>query len=187
MRSYQDALAHAAAPISMPSSTPRQSVRSRRSSPTRRRAGRRRTGAKFSAWPKPSFSTSTRCRVPTSPSSHAALRARAGLAQPAGALLGDRRAGPGACGRPGVPRLGEKGKMWPITMSHSSIRRSAVLVHRLGLGREAGDQVGADRDLRPLRLQPRDRLDRVGAADAAASSASGPCRRRPGSSYGGAA
>ena len=50
-------------------------------------------------------------------------------------------------------------------MAHDDVafvdQAQAVLGHLVGLGREAGDQVGADRDLRPLRLQPRHRLDRV--------------------------
>ena len=54
--------------------------------------------------------------------------------------------------------------MCPITMSHSSTRRRLFSAISSRLGREAGDQVGADRDLRPLRLQPRHRLDRVGPA-----------------------
>jgi hypothetical protein len=43
----------------------------------------------------------------------------------------------------------------------------AIRVHCLGLGRKSGDQVGADRDVGPLRLQPLHRPDRVGTAVAA--------------------
>ena len=67
----------------------------------------------------------------------------------------------------GVPLLRREGE----DVAHDDVaivdQAQAVLGHRLGLGREAGDQVGADRDLRPLRLQPRHRLDRLGAAVAA--------------------
>jgi hypothetical protein len=82
-----------------------------------------RTGAKFSAWPLPSSrSTSTLCREPTRPFSQAALRRavasrsrRARALTSSGSTRGMRAAG--------VPRLGEKGKIWPMTMSHSSISR----------------------------------------------------------------
>ena len=50
---------------------------------------------------------------------------RAGLAQPAGAFLRDGGRDLGHA-RGGVPRFGEKGKMWPMTMSHSSTSRSDV-------------------------------------------------------------
>ena len=83
-----------------------------------------RTGAKFSAWPEPSRSTSTFWRR-----ADQALQAR----PPCGART--PRAGGGRApstvgaddlrhARRRRARFGEKGKMWPITMSQSSIRRS---------------------------------------------------------------
>ena len=50
--------------------------------------------------------------------------------------------------------------------------------HRLGLGREAGDQVGAEDDVRPQPPRLLAEADGVGAQSAGASCASGSCRRR---------
>ena len=52
-------------------------------------------------------------------------------------------------------------------MAHDDVAvvdQPQLLSNIVGLGREAGDQVGADRDVRRARLQPRHRRDGVGAA-----------------------
>ena len=67
----------------------------------------------------------------------------------------------------GVSGRGEKGKTCAAMMSQSSSSRSEFERHLLALGREAGDQVGADRRVGPRRLQPLDHRDRIGAAVAA--------------------
>ena len=181
-------LAHAATPISMPSSTPRQSSHVGESSADRRlrrhdgpgparnsRHGRGRPS-------RPARAAASRPAPPATPPC-AARRPRAGGGRAALAIGG----GTWGMRAAGVPRFGEKGKMWPITMSHSSIRRSEFsCIASVSVGkpaiRSAPIAISG-----PLRLQPRHRLDRVGAASGAASSASAPGRRRPGSSYGGAA
>ena len=79
----------------------------------------------------------------------------------------------------GVPGRGLYGKTCRKAMPHSStmsrLRRNIVLV----LGREAGDQIGADRDLGPQGAGAPRRGDRLGAASGGASCASGSGRRRP--------
>ena len=54
--------------------------------------------------------------------------------------------------------------MWPRTMSQSSEQRQRVERLLFRLGREAGDQVGADRDLGARRLEPLDHRHRLRAA-----------------------
>ena len=47
----------------------------------------------------------------------------------------------------GVPGRGEKGKTWRWVRPQSSTIDEAVLEHRLALGREAGDEIGAEDDV----------------------------------------
>ena len=50
-------------------------------------------------------------------------------------------------------------------MAHDDVafvdQAQAVFGHRLGFGREPGDEIGADGNVRPPRLEPRDGLDRL--------------------------
>ena len=63
----------------------------------------------------------------------------------------------------GVPALGEKGKTCSSVSPHSSTSDSVFCEHLLGLGREAGDQVGAEHDVRPQLPRRGAEADRVGA------------------------
>ena len=63
----------------------------------------------------------------------------------------------------GVPGRGEKGKTWRKVSPHSSTIDSELLEHRLGLGREAGDEVGAEDDVGP---EPPHRRRRSASASA---------------------
>ena len=49
----------------------------------------------------------------------------------------------------GVPGRGENGKTCRWVSPHSSTIAQRVREHRLGLGREAGDEIGAEHDVRP--------------------------------------
>ena len=79
----------------------------------------------------------------------------------------------------GVPGRGENGKTWRCVSPHSSTMVEGAREHRLGLGREAGDDVGAEDDVGPQRAAPVAEARSRRRADAGASCASGSCRRRP--------
>ena len=64
----------------------------------------------------------------------------------------------------GVPGRGLYGKTWTKARPHSAIRSEAAAEHRLGLGRKAGDQIGAEHDLRAQCAGAPRRRDRLRAA-----------------------
>ena len=113
---------------------------------------------------------------------HAAYRADLGIEMPPqcqrAALAQTLRPRPSrsrarSCGMraAGVPGRGENGKTCRCVSPHSSTRSSELVEHRFGLGREAGDHVGAEHD---VRAQPAQRIaerDGIARANAGASCA----------------
>ena len=181
--SDQDAVLDAGDPHFDDLLIPRKRIRPGAGSPLR---DTDRTGAKFSAWPKPSFSTSTRCRVPTRPSSHAALRAaQASRRRRARSLaIGGRDLGHARRRRATLRREGEDVAHDDVAFVDQAQRILVPSPRSRSGSRRSGRRRSRSRAASPSAAPP-SRPRRRGCG--AASSASGSGRRRPGSSYGGAA
>ena len=71
----------------------------------------------------------------------------------------------------GVPGRGENGNTCRCVRPHSSTSVERVREHRFGLGRKAGDDIGAEHDVRAQPAQVAAECDRVARANAGASCA----------------
>ena len=97
--------------------------------------------------------------------------------------------GRGTCGMraAGVPLRGENGKDVQVGQPALVDDAHRVGEHLLRLGREAGDEIGAEHDVGAQRGARRRRTGSRRRGCGGASCASGPCRRRPASRDAGAA